>query len=259
MPRIVQFFEFGLPRTRSRSILVFLPSVLSPDKFQKGSLLGPTAMHSYRAYLLDAYEHIIDSIDLTCGEDESTRARPESLWADTQWSSGTTRARSRRLSHIGTTFVARTTNPGISRHLCSLDGLCRLLASGWISRRGEVSVHGSCWGREFDESIALPEKRKLIVPRDAASYITAPPKKEPLPSDVAGRDRNPDFGNRFAGRRRQARDSEGRPHKIRSHGEPSTEAVLPFVRIAVSLPIKAALCFSSLLPIWFAPRLLCPL
>ena len=123
MPRIVQFFEFGLPRTRSRSILVFLPSVLSPDKFQKGSLLGPTAMHSYRAYLLDAYEHIIDSIDLTCGEDESTRARPESLWADTQWSSGTTRARSRRLSHIGTTFVARTTNPGISRHLCSLDGL----------------------------------------------------------------------------------------------------------------------------------------
>jgi len=32
-------------------------------------------MHSYRAYLLDAYEHIIDRIDLTCGEDESARAR----------------------------------------------------------------------------------------------------------------------------------------------------------------------------------------
>jgi hypothetical protein len=36
----------------------------------------------------------------------------------------------------------------------------------------------SGWGREFDEPIALPDGRKLIVLRDAASYITALPKKE---------------------------------------------------------------------------------
>jgi len=34
------------------------------------------------------------------------------------------------------------------------------------------------WGREFDEPIALPDWRKLVVLRDAASYITALPKKE---------------------------------------------------------------------------------
>ena len=32
-------------------------------------------MHSYRAYLLDADGHIIDPIDLTCGDDESAKAR----------------------------------------------------------------------------------------------------------------------------------------------------------------------------------------
>ena len=32
-------------------------------------------MHSYRAYLLDADGHIIDRIDLTCGDDESAKAR----------------------------------------------------------------------------------------------------------------------------------------------------------------------------------------
>ena len=36
----------------------------------------------------------------------------------------------------------------------------------------------SGWGREFDEPIALPDGAKLIVLRDAASYITALPDEE---------------------------------------------------------------------------------
>jgi hypothetical protein len=34
------------------------------------------------------------------------------------------------------------------------------------------------WSREFDEPIPLPNGRKLIVLRDAASYITALPAKD---------------------------------------------------------------------------------
>jgi hypothetical protein len=34
------------------------------------------------------------------------------------------------------------------------------------------------WYREFDEPIALPDGRKLILLRDAASYITALPGEE---------------------------------------------------------------------------------
>ena len=41
-----------------------------------------------------------------------------------------------------------------------------------------MSEDRSDWGREFEEPIALPDGRKLIVLRDAASYITALPKKE---------------------------------------------------------------------------------
>ena len=41
-----------------------------------------------------------------------------------------------------------------------------------------MSEPSSDWGRDFDEPIALPDGRKLIVLRDAASYITALPKKE---------------------------------------------------------------------------------
>ena len=41
-----------------------------------------------------------------------------------------------------------------------------------------MSEPSSGWGREFDEPIALPDGRKLIVLRDAASYITALRKKE---------------------------------------------------------------------------------
>jgi hypothetical protein len=41
-----------------------------------------------------------------------------------------------------------------------------------------MSEPSSGWGREFDEPIALPGGKKLIVLRDAASYITALPKKE---------------------------------------------------------------------------------
>ena len=41
-----------------------------------------------------------------------------------------------------------------------------------------MSEPSSDWGHEFDEPIALPDGRKLIVLRNAASYITALPKKE---------------------------------------------------------------------------------
>ena len=41
-----------------------------------------------------------------------------------------------------------------------------------------MSEPSSGWGREFDEPIALPDGRKLVTLRDAASYITALPKKE---------------------------------------------------------------------------------
>ena len=46
----------------------------SPDNVPNEKLIGPTARHSYRAYLLDADGHIIDRIDLTCGDDESATA-----------------------------------------------------------------------------------------------------------------------------------------------------------------------------------------
>ena len=45
-------------------------------------------------------------------------------------------------------------------------------------RDEEMPEQKSGWSREFDEPIALPDGRKLIVLRDAASYITAFPKKE---------------------------------------------------------------------------------
>jgi hypothetical protein len=41
-----------------------------------------------------------------------------------------------------------------------------------------MSEPSSSWGREFDELIALPDGRKLVAMRDAASYITALPRKE---------------------------------------------------------------------------------
>jgi hypothetical protein len=41
-----------------------------------------------------------------------------------------------------------------------------------------MSEPSSGWGHEFDEPIALPNGRQLVVLRDAASYITALPKKE---------------------------------------------------------------------------------
>jgi hypothetical protein len=40
-----------------------------------------------------------------------------------------------------------------------------------------MSEPSSRWRRQFDEPIALPDGRKLIVLRDAASYITALPEK----------------------------------------------------------------------------------
>ena len=41
-----------------------------------------------------------------------------------------------------------------------------------------MSEPSSGWGRQFDEPIELPDGRKLVVLRDAASYVTALPKKE---------------------------------------------------------------------------------
>ena len=41
-----------------------------------------------------------------------------------------------------------------------------------------MSALSSGWSREFDEPIALPDGRKLIVLRETASYITALPKEE---------------------------------------------------------------------------------
>ena len=63
---------------RSQSVLV------SCRQFRRGissngSFLGPTAMHSYRAYVLNADGHVIDRIDLSCRDDESAKARAREL------------------------------------------------------------------------------------------------------------------------------------------------------------------------------------
>jgi hypothetical protein len=43
-------------------------------------------------------------------------------------------------------------------------------------RAGAISA--AQWSREFDDPIALPDGRKLVTLRDAASYITKLPKAE---------------------------------------------------------------------------------
>jgi hypothetical protein len=62
------------------------------------------------------------------------------------------------------------------------------LASGWISQGGRMSEPSSGWGRQFDEPIGLPDGRRLVL-RDAASYITALPKKTGGRARIASRDR----------------------------------------------------------------------
>jgi hypothetical protein len=47
-----------------------------------------------------------------------------------------------------------------------------------MDRGEEMSERKLGWTREFDEPIALPDSRKLVTLRDAASYITALPKQE---------------------------------------------------------------------------------
>ena len=42
----------------------------------------------------------------------------------------------------------------------------------------DMAKRSTGWHREFDERIALPDGRKLVVLRDAASYITGLPKKD---------------------------------------------------------------------------------
>lgn len=41
-----------------------------------------------------------------------------------------------------------------------------------------MSELSSGWSREFEEPVALPDGRKLVVLRDAANYITALPAKD---------------------------------------------------------------------------------
>ena len=80
-----------------------------------GSSLGPTAMHRYGAYLFDADGHIIDRIDLTCGDDESAKARAKEFLEGhvvELWDGGSRRSslvakakpasRGRRCAHGGT-------------------------------------------------------------------------------------------------------------------------------------------------------------
>ena len=59
-----------------------------------------------------------------------------------------------------------------------------------------MSEPSSGWGRQFDEPIELPDGRKLVVLRDAASYVTALPKKEADRARMAGGDRGADAGGR---------------------------------------------------------------
>jgi hypothetical protein len=44
----------------------------------------------------------------------------------------------------------------------------------------QLKEPSSGWGREFEEPIALPDGRKLILLRDAASYITTLPAQSPF-------------------------------------------------------------------------------
>jgi hypothetical protein len=66
-PKLFNSFEFGLPKRPSR--------FLALGSVPNGRLVGLTPMHSCRAYLFDADGHVIDRIDLTCGDDESAKAR----------------------------------------------------------------------------------------------------------------------------------------------------------------------------------------
>ena len=50
--------------------------------------------------------------------------------------------------------------------------------SGLMSLGRDMAKRSTGWHREVDERIALPDGRKLVVLRDAASYITALPKQE---------------------------------------------------------------------------------
>ena len=50
--------------------------------------------------------------------------------------------------------------------------------SGLISLGRDMAKRSTGWHREFDERIALPDGRRSVVLRDAASYITALPKQE---------------------------------------------------------------------------------
>jgi hypothetical protein len=42
----------------------------------------------------------------------------------------------------------------------------------------QMADRATGWGRKFNEPIALPDGRRLVVLRDAASYITELPKME---------------------------------------------------------------------------------
>ena len=78
MPGIVQFPSSAARKATKLSLgSWFLTCFPSPDMLQTEFVA--TTMHSYRAYLLDADGHIIDRIDLTCGDYESAKARAREL------------------------------------------------------------------------------------------------------------------------------------------------------------------------------------
>jgi hypothetical protein len=52
------------------------------------------------------------------------------------------------------------------------------MASRPTSTRRAGGISAPKWSREFDDPIALPDGRKLVTLRDAATYITKLPKAE---------------------------------------------------------------------------------
>jgi hypothetical protein len=54
---------------------------------------------------------------------------------------------------------------------------CRPASGRWSTRRAG-GISAPKWSREFDDPIALPDGRKLVTLRDAATYITKLPKAE---------------------------------------------------------------------------------
>jgi len=68
----------------------------------------------------------------------------------------------------------------------------------WLAQLSSLGLDILRWDRKFDETIELPDGRKLILLLDATSYITALPKK-----GSAAPSGRPRFGGADAGARAQ--------------------------------------------------------